>query len=298
MLEEEGVFNYLDAIEQVRNLMKIIRRFEKIPVNIFKQVVDNHILPIVESYSAINYLNLDRPREEYIFHHSVNVALLSGIIGKWLGYDKSEIAQLTLAGLLHDIGKTQVPDEILNKAGKLTYHEMQIVQLHSAHGYRLLTATADLTPDVLLAILQHHERLDGSGYPGHFEQFKIHRHAQIIAVADTYDAITADRVYGNKTTPFAAAEVLVNNMFSKLNAAVCMTFLAQFENFMLGNLVELKTGQYGEVIYLGNFLNTSPVIIRCGNGEVIKVYDIKQIERIRPFIVPNNKNYREEGSGR
>jgi putative nucleotidyltransferase with HDIG domain len=293
ILEEAGVFDYLNVIDQVRNLIKMIRRFEKIPVDNFKQVVESHILPIVESYSAINYLNLERPREEYIFHHCVNVALLSGIIGKWLEYDKNEIAQLTLAGLLHDIGKIKVPDEILNKAGKLTNHERQIVQLHSAYGYRLLTE-ANLPADVLLGILQHHERLDGSGYPGHFQQSKIHRHAQIIAVADVYDAITADRAYSDKVTPFAAAEVLVNSMFSKLSAAICTTFLTQFENFMLGNLVELKTGQYGEVIHLGNFLNTSPIIIRCENGELIRLNDINQIEKMRPFMVPNNKNYKGE----
>lgn len=295
LLEDPGVFNYLGAVAEVRNLIKVIRHVKKIPVKQFKQVVETRILPIVESCAAINYLNIDRPREEYIFHHCVNVALLSGVIGKWLGYGKNEIANLTLAGLLHDIGKTQVPDEILNKAGKLTEREMQMMQLHSAHSYKLLSQTENLPFDVMIGVLQHHERLDGSGYPGHFQQSKIHLHARIIAVADVYDAITADRSYSNKATPFVAAEVLANNMFSKLDAAICTTFLEQFECFMLGNLVELTTGQSGEIIHLGNFLNLSP-IIRCNNGELIKLCNINQISNVRAFIIPDHKASRD-GSG-
>lgn len=295
LLEDPGVFNYLGAVADVRNLIKIVRQVKKIPVKQFKQLVETRILPIVESSAAINYLNIDRPREEYIFHHCVNVALLSGVIGKWLGYGKNEIANLTLAGLLHDIGKTQIPDEILNKSGKLTEREMQMIQLHSAHSYKLLNQTENLPFDVMISILQHHERLDGSGYPGHFQQSKIHVHARIIAVADVYDAITADRSYSNKATPFVAAEVLANNMFSKLDAAICTTFLEQFECFMLGNLVELTTGQRGEIIHLGNFLNLSP-IIRCNNGELVKLRDINQISHVRTFIIPDHKASRD-GSG-
>lgn len=294
LLDESGVFDYLGAVEEVRKLINVIRRYEKIPVEHFKQIVEKRILPIVESYSSsINYLNLDRPREEYLFRHFVNVALLSGIIGKWLRFGKNEIAQLTLAGLLHDIGKTRVPDEILNKAGKLTAQEFQVIQLHSTHSYSLLTKTANLPADVLLGILQHHERLDGSGYPGHFQQSKIHLHSRIIAVADVYDAMTADRPYSDKATPFAAADVLASCMFSKLDPAICTVFLEQFEYFMLGNLVKLKSGQHGEIIHLGSFLNISP-IIRCSNGELIQLHDINQISKIQPFIVPDNENYREK----
>ena len=292
LLEESGVFDYLGAVGEVRNLIKVIRRFGKIPVKQFEEIVDNRILPIVGSYSAINYLNLDRSREEYIFHHSVNVALLSGIIGKWLGYGEREIAHLAMAGLLHDIGKTQMPEAILNKAGKLTPQEMQIAQLHSTHSYNLLIKNADLPTDVLFGILQHHERLDGSGYPGRFQQSKIHQHARIIAVADVYDAITADRAYSDKSTPFVAAEVLASNMYSKLDATVCTIFLSQFKDFVLGNLVELENGQYGKIIYLGSYSNASP-LIRCDSGKLIQLRDFKQISKMRPFIVPDVKNGEE-----
>ncbi len=295
LLEDLGILNYLGAVAEFKNLLKVIRHVQKIPVKQLRKVVSTHILPIVDSYAAVNYLNVDRPREEYMFHHSVNVSLLSSIIGKWLGYNAHDIAELALAGLLHDIGKTQVPEGILYKAGRLAAQEMHIVQLHSAYSYKLLRQAENLPFEVMLGILQHHERLDGSGYPGHFPEAKIHQYARIIAVADIYDAMTSDRAYRDKATPFAAAEELASNMFSKLDAAICSAFLEQFTSFMLGNLVELKSGQQGEIIYLGSFLNSSP-IIRCRNGEMLMLSDIHQIRKVEPFLIPGNKNFDESNS--
>jgi HD-GYP domain-containing protein (c-di-GMP phosphodiesterase class II) len=202
----------------------------------------------------------------------------------WLHYSSGEINELILAGLLHDIGKTQIPMSILQKMGKLSQDEMHLAQLHATYSYSLLSSVEGLSSDVIFGILQHHERLDGSGYPGNFSSTKIHRYARIIAIADIYDAMTSDRVYKDKVTPFLAADELAYGMISKLDVGICTTFLDQFRYSILGNTVNLKDGQEGEIVYLGEFLNPSP-IIKCTNGNIVKLDDWKDITKVKPVAI-------------
>lgn len=285
--DQKNLKMYLGAVERMKQLFSTIDSFQTIPVNALYNVAQQQIVPLVNEQLSTHLLNLHWAREDYFYSHCVNVALLSGKLGKWLNYSKDEIQQLVCAGLLHDIGKKRVPSEILNKQGRLSETEMRLVSLHSTYSYSLISTVENLNPDICFGVLQHHERLDGSGYPGRFAGAKIHRYAKIIAVADIYDAMTSDRIYSNKVTPFLAADELAQKMITKLDTEICTVFLNNFSNFVLGNLVQTKCGREGEIIHFGNYFNASP-LIRCSDGEIFQLNDWQAIQKTSfPLLKPS-----------
>ena len=252
---------YENTVNVVKNSFSKIRFFKDVPLADMQELASNSIEPLINSTGVINHLNMVRRQDDYTFHHSVNVAIISGLLGKWLGCSDSEMKDLVLAGLLHDIGKTQIPLEILNKPGKLATDEMKIMQQHTTRGYKLLQEKMELPDGVVHGILQHHERADGSGYPLAVQGCQIHKYAKIIAVADIYDAMTSDRVYHRKSTPFTVVEMIVEEMFNKLDPEIVTVFLNNVRDYFIGNIVELSDGRQAEVIYLGQFMAARPIVL-------------------------------------
>ena len=136
-----------------------------------------------------------------LYSHCLNVGLISRMIGRWLKLGREELNLLTLAGLLHDIGKIKIPDEVLNKPGKLTDSEFALIQRHPIFGYDILKKQP-LDPRIKKAALMHHERCDGSGYPSKLTDKFIDDYAMIVGIADVYDAMTAARSYRAPLCPF------------------------------------------------------------------------------------------------
>ncbi|SDE84555.1 hypothetical protein SPACI_020800 [Sporomusa acidovorans DSM 3132] len=252
---------YEDTVNILKDSFAKIRFFKEVPLTATQNLARNCIEPLINTTGVINHINMVRRQDDYTFHHSVNVAIICGVLGKWLGYSGIELKDLILAGLLHDVGKTQIPLEILNKPGKLSPEEMEIMRLHTTRGYRLLRNKPEIPDGVIHGILQHHERFDGSGYPLGVSGDQIHPYAKIIAIADMYDAMTSDRVYHRKNSPFAVVEMIVEEMFNKLDPQIGTVFLNNVRDYLLGNIVELSDGRQAEVIYLGQFMAARPVVV-------------------------------------
>lgn len=252
---------YENTVSVIKNAFSKIRFFKDVPIEDMQDLANKAIEPLINSTGVINHLNMVRRQDDYTFHHSVNVAIISGLLGKWLGYTGAELKDIILAGLLHDVGKTQIPLEILNKPGKLAADEMQIMQYHTTRGYKLLQEKTELPAGVVHGILQHHERFDGSGYPLAVAGDQIHQYAKIIAIADIYDAMTSDRVYHRKSSPFEVVELIVEEMFNKLDPEIVTVFLNNVRDYFIGNIVELSDGRRAEVIYLGQFLAARPIVL-------------------------------------
>lgn len=149
----------------------------------------------------LDMLHNMRQIDDSIYAHSMNVALISRTMGEWLHFSKEDLELVTLCGMLHDIGKTSLPEELLNKPGKYTEEEYARVQQHTLLGYKILK-DLPLSVHVKRAALQHHERGDGSGYPQGLKDGEIDSFAQIVAIADVYDAMTAARSYRAPLCPF------------------------------------------------------------------------------------------------
>jgi putative nucleotidyltransferase with HDIG domain len=283
-VEEEPVLSaqrtfvdgYENIIQNVRKSFEMMRYFKEVPIAQMQELVNNSIEVLLEVPGALNHLHNVKRQDEYTFRHSLNVAVIAGTLGRWLGYSGMGLSNLILTGLVHDIGKTQIPLEILNRPGKLLTSEMDLVKKHTTRGYNLLKNAAGLSPDILYGVLQHHERIDGSGYPLGVPGEKIHPFAKIIAIADIYDAMTTDRAYQKSASPFDVVQILMQEMFNKLDPEICTVFLNNVRDYFVGNQVELSDGRVGEVLYIGQFVGARP-IIRTKDGAFIDLEKRKDI---------------------
>lgn len=203
-----------------------------------------------------------RNYDDMTFVHSLNVSLICNIFARWLKFSEEDTKALTLAGLLHDIGKLLIPQEIIAKAGKLTEEEYDIIKTHAMKGYQVLK---DQQVDIRVkyAALMHHERADGSGYPNGFVADQIEEFAKIIAIADVYDAMTSNRRYRNAICPFDVVENFERDGFLKYDPGYLMTFMERIVQSYIHNIVRLSDGREGEVIMI-NRLSLSRPVLRIG----------------------------------
>lgn len=208
---------------------------------------------------TIEMMHCMREFDDLTYVHSVNVSLLCNVIGEWLGYGAEELRGITLAGLLHDIGKIKLPAEMIKKPGRLTKKEYEIIKTHTILGYEILKKT-DVGEDVSVAALLHHERSDGSGYPLGLTAEKINEHAGIVAVADVYDAMTANRVYRKGICPFEVIENFEREGIEKYNPYVLVSFLNKIVQSYIGAEVILSDGRAGEVVMINADFLSRPVV--------------------------------------
>lgn len=267
---------YMDTIEAIRNTFEHIRCFKEVPIMKMEELVDQKISLLVDTVGVLDYLYEIRLHSDYTFQHSLNVAITAGILGKWCNYRGVELKNLIIAALLHDIGKIFIPLTVLDKPDRLSSGEFEVIKQHPGEGYRLAKGADQLPDHVRLGILQHHERLDGSGYPAGLAGGDIHPYAKVIAIADIYDAMTSDRPYRRRLTPLAALETIAEEMYNKLDAGFCLTFLDSMRNHFTGNSVLLSNGQSAKIIILNNKDRfwTKPVVC-IPNGTLI---DLQKVE--------------------
>lgn len=216
---------------------------------------------INDSVNVIASLNRIKEKDEYTYTHCVNVAFYAMLIAKWLNLPKAEIEEVIQAGLLHDIGKVLIPDEILNKQGKLTDSEFDVMKNHSLLGYFCLKASPEISQSIKDAVLSHHERADGSGYPYGLVDHEIHLFAKIIAIADVYDAMTQDRIYKKGVNPFVAFEMFKTLGMGVFDIEVLNVFLRNISLNFTGLNVLLENGDRAEIVYVPPYEITKPVIL-------------------------------------
>lgn len=211
-------------------------------------------------------INNMRQYDDSTYAHSINVALIANVLASWLGMSEKDIILVTQCGLLHDIGKLQIPDTIIKKPGKLTNEEFNIVKTHPISGYNILSKHK-LNPHIINAAMMHHERCDGSGYPFGLSSEKIDFFAKLISVADVYDAMTSARVYRGAMCPFKVIEIFENEGLQKYDTSILLTFLENVLNTYIQSRVRLSDGREGEVIMLNKQMLSRP-LLRSGSGYI------------------------------
>ena len=241
-----------------------------------RRMVTEDIIPLLDDHTVTDCLQMMPHEEDYLYHHSVDVGIIAGCLSFWMGRSYHEIEETILGALLHDIGKALIPLKVLNKPGALTDEEMHLVRFHSLRGYKFLKQYGDFTQSVLLCALQHHERIDGSGYPMSVKGDKIHPYAKLIAIADVFDAMTSVRSYGKRATPYEAVEIMKREMVGKLDYQVCSVFLDKLSQRFVGDIVQLSNGQRGEVVFLNPHDCTRP-IVRTRDGEFVDLDKLRDL---------------------
>lgn len=197
--------------------------------------------------SALRCLHLPERAENYLYRHAIDVASFSGLLGRWLGLPDKKVAELVYAGLLHDIGKARVEFAILSKPGPLGAAEHQLARLHVERAAAMLQGAPHLSEAVAAAVREHHERLDGSGYPEGLKGGHISAYGRILTIADVYDALISDRYYKRGISPFAAARVMQNQLAGQFDLAYLQVFLSNVLGVMQGEQVLLTDGRQGRI---------------------------------------------------
>lgn len=218
--------------------------------------------------------------DEYTYDHSVQVCMIATLLGKWLGYKDQELKEIAIAALMHDIGKINIPDEILNKPDELNDEEFKIMKTHATLGYVLLMNNKEFDENTLMAVFQHHERYDGTGYPHGIKGKDINKYARIVTIADVYSAMISDRIYRRRKTPFEVARIIMDSTFGIFDPYYSMIFLNKISQFYVGNIVKLTTGEIGEVVMIPRNEPARP-LVKVENRfiDLMKTMDI-EIEEI------------------
>ncbi|WP_310550396.1 HD-GYP domain-containing protein [Paenibacillus glufosinatiresistens] len=235
------------AMEQI---FETARHTKSIPMMELRYEVLPFIQAVSESNDFYGVLETLQSKDDYTFRHNIAVGILSTLLGKWMGLGQDHLMQLTIAATLHDIGKVVIPEEVLNKPGKLTKEEFDLVKQHTTFGYEIIRKTVGTNHNEALVALQHHERMDGSGYPHGIpgdQQLEISR---VVAVTDVFHAMSSDRPYHKASPLYEILRQMEENVFGVLDPFICRLFIHKMMESMVGNLAELSDGRLGEVLLI------------------------------------------------
>ncbi len=246
-----------------------------------KIIADDLMRAIVDIGAVAVDISVLKVSDEYTFKHSVDVAMMAMIVAKRYGFDDSDMYEIGISGLLHDIGKTKIPTDILNKAGKLTDDEYELMKQHTLFGYSILKDKEDLSEQIKMGVLQHHEKMNATGYPMGVGADKINIFARIIAVVDIYDALVTERPYKKGYSPAEAIEIIMS-MTEELDIEVMRCFLESVILYPVGTDVELNTGEWARVVENEPSAALRPKVVGLKTG---KLYDLSEADNASIIIL-------------
>lgn len=211
----------------------------------------------------------------YLYTHSVNVGIYSAALGMAAGLNRNQLIELGIGAMLHDIGKTLISPEILEKPDKLTREEYEEIKKHTIFGYDILREQPDIPLLSAHCALQHHERIDGSGYPRGLKENEIHHYGKIVGLVDAYDALATNRVYRKAYLPHEALDVIFASS-DKYDIELMTTFRNHLVIYPVGMMVTLTTGETGIVVDVNSKHPHRPIIriLKNPKGESIKPYEV------------------------
>lgn len=235
--------------------------------------VTNDLMKAINENEAIAVdINALKTSDEYTFKHSVDVATMSMIVAKKQGMSQQDIYNIGIAGLLHDMGKSKIPLEILNKPDRLTDEEFAVMKQHPLLGYEILKEKNEFAPTISFAVLQHHEKMNGRGYPMGVTADKIVPYAKILSVVDVYDALVTERPYKKAFSQRTAVE-MVMSMSEELDLQAMKNFLASVILYPVDSTVELSNGERARVVKNSPTTALRPTVVGLDTGNVYNLAD-------------------------
>lgn len=267
---------YLSAVQEYKKLFKNWQA--NVPIDM--PAVRKFIVPLLEktmeNASEVFSLHHYCTKEEYTYHHPVSVAMLSALIGRILKFEKGDWIQIGIAGVMSDSGMAKLDPKIINKSGPLSPQEYNEVKLHPEYSYNMLKQVTVLKEDVRKAVLQHHERIDGSGYPSGIKNEHLHPYAKIVSVADVFHAMTSERSYRSKQSPYKVLESIIQDDFGKFDLRVVQALTKAMTNFSTGTRVKLSNNQIGEIVFIEQKYPTRPMV-KLDNGDILQLSTQRQL---------------------
>ena len=268
---------YTEAKQLQSKAFTEIKSGNSIDIAPFKELASGFIDSVFRNQDALACITRMREKDTYLLEHSINVSILISIFAKHLGFDKALIEELATGALLHDIGKIQIPDNILNKPGKLTEDEYKIIQDHALFSKQILEQSGLKGIAVDIAGY-HHERLDGTGYPFGKQASEISQYVRMASIVDVYDALTAERVYKAGMEPIKAFKILKDGCPDSFDGELLTKFIQCIGIHPVGTLVKLSSQKVGLVSKSNPSSPLKPVVKTFYNAKHARYTEVADID--------------------
>lgn len=281
LLDDEYISCYNDAYAKLEKIFQKLAEKGQFDAAELQDLMDEkNFMVLSDGAKAVSQIHNMEYKEPYLIHHCLHVGILAGLMAKWLGFSILDQYNLVIAGLFLDIGKLRVPLEVLDKNGKLTDEEFELVKKHAQFGHDMISMTTlNANQDIMKGVLQHHERCDGSGYPRQLTAENISSFGKILAILDMYDAMASDRVFAKRRSPFDVFATLYDDILDgKLDTEYGVQFIKHLCHSLNGNWVGLSNGEKARIVYLDESRIRSLPVVQTLGGEFIdlgKNRDIK-----------------------
>jgi HD-GYP domain-containing protein (c-di-GMP phosphodiesterase class II) len=253
--------------EMIRSVVDDLRRDHHIDLAKVNEVVDAMVDSVGNNPDALLWLTKLKSRDSYAYDHGIDVSIYLLAFGRHLGYPKDKLRILGVSGLMQDIGKLRIREELLGKSGKLTPEEFEEVKFHVNHSVDILRDTTDIPKEVLVVVSQHHERLDGSGYPRRLKGEQIFTLASMAGIVDSFEALVSQRPYAEAISTHQALQQLNRWKGTSFHEALTEQFIQCIGIFPVGSLVELNTGDVAVVIGQNKIRRLKPKVMLLLNPD-------------------------------
>ena len=269
-LEAAFIEQYEECFEELQGFFSSVRAYGRINITEAETAARN-FAPLSSSGKAVSHVYNMETIGEYQLHHVMRVAVLAGLMGQWLKMPAQERHRLILAAFLMDIGYTAFAPNFLKKIALYTPAERRLMQKHARLGYDIVARSAlQLDKQVTEAVLQHHERNDGSGYPQGMKKEGICKFARILAILDTYDAMASRRFYAKRRSPFEVFSVLSDEFVAnRLDAEYGVVFIRNMSHTLNGNWVKLSNGAVAKIVYIDETRMKALPVVQTTDGDFI-----------------------------
>lgn len=263
---------YAESYEKTKELLGNLQAGNMPELSRLNQVTEEILSTVRLKSDVFAYINYLKGRGDFLYDHSVCVSLVSKVFADWLGFSEQESEMLSSTGLLHDIGMTKVAENIVNKQTKLSDEEFIKITMHPIYGYNMLKSF-ELPEDIKYGVLQHHERIDGSGYPNHLNGNQINRFAKIIAIVDVFAAMVNNRPYREKFAPFRVIKTFEREYFDKLDTKYLMTFLQNIAYNYIDRKVRLSDNRIATIVFINKSQCSAPIVKLEDGGYIDLLFD-------------------------
>jgi putative nucleotidyltransferase with HDIG domain len=273
---ESSRLTFDSARSMATSIMDGLRVGRSLDMNECRDVVEDIVTSVLANKDALRFLSMIKHKDSYTAEHSMNVCILSANFARHLGLMEFEIKEIALCALLHDVGKSRVPVEVLNKPGKFTREEAYIMAEHPTHGRNILMSVSEDFKQATDVAHSHHERIDGKGYPRGLSRGQISYYSRIVALADAYDAMTSHRCYGRAKPSETALKEILRARGSHFDSELANAFVECIGIYPSGSLVKLGGGQLAIIVEANSddFARPRVLVVTDAKGQIIRQHHL------------------------
>lgn len=248
------------ASQAVKELFHYINEERVVPLAEMQGTIVPAVFQATEFPSLYSIMSGLQAKDDYTYRHNIGVGVISTLIGKWLHLDEEQLTLLSTAATLHDVGKIDIHDDILNKPGKFTDTEYEIMKKHTVFGYEIIKRTPGISDRIALVALQHHEREDGAGYPYKVKGDQLDYFSKIVGVADIFHAMTSKRIYKEAMPFHQVIRKMQSDSFGILDSQICKLFIKRIMELAVGDEVVLTDGRRGRIVTVNSLDLLKPLV--------------------------------------